>query len=331
MGNLRIHGGFSLLEMSLVIAIVSLMLVFGLDIGRNALRGSDQMATREKLQVIKKALDDYAELYGRLPCPAGNAYKPDDALYAVAIPHNAAKTTCDVVTYPSVNNTGGIYIGQVPTRSLNLPDNYAVDAWNNRIAYIVSNAHVTNNHSYANTTGTIEVRTGNPAGSYVTLTTLPNGTAGAAATYVVFSGGPTGYGMYSAYLTTRASGCAPASTTIADKSNCDTHDASFSVADRTTFYDNEYNDGAQAATFFDDLVVWGTNYKARTSTAAAITASGSGCASGCDTWCAQCSANLNAPAGSRQKLCNKWITSTSPCRATCYWSGWDGANYYACP
>jgi type II secretory pathway pseudopilin PulG len=304
--------------MSVVIAIIAVVAAFGVEIGRGALKGSARMATQEKLQIIQRALDDYAAQNGYLPCPARRDYTPDSTTFGQEI--RSGTTGCPAAI-ASISYPAGAYIGMVPVRTLGLPDNYAADAWGNKIGYAVSSAHTNSIQSYANTdNGALTVNGGTVAGTNYAISTQKDGTPGAGATYVVLSYGPTANGAYP--LNGTAVGAACSGSNLTDKENCDVD---------TLFYDTDYNEGNQVDTFFDDYVVWGTNAGSRSSVAGTLTKPA--CSSGCAPICATCSLSTNAPAAAQQRLCDKWVTSTSPCRATCVWAGYDSSSsrFYPCP
>ncbi|MFM9890172.1 MAG: type II secretion system protein [Rickettsiales bacterium] len=62
--------GFSLLEMSVVIAIVSIIAVMGLEATSIYLGRTAYTSTRDKIAAIDQALRNYYRITGRLPCPA---------------------------------------------------------------------------------------------------------------------------------------------------------------------------------------------------------------------------------------------------------------------
>ena len=49
--------GFTLLELAAVLAILSVVVVFGMDIANNAIQGSERLSTQQKLSVIQEALE----------------------------------------------------------------------------------------------------------------------------------------------------------------------------------------------------------------------------------------------------------------------------------
>lgn len=317
------RAAFSILELAVVLTILAVVAVFGLDVGRSALQGADRSSTQEKLLVIQRALDFYADNNGYLPCPARrNQTADNDAGFGIE--SRTATTGCNITG--DIQNSGNVLIGMLPVRSLNLPDSYAGDAWGNKFLYAVSSTLVASSSGeldrYATQDGAITVRTGLRTESNVLSTNIA-GTAGASAAYVVVSHGPDGKGAFPLLGTAAAVACG--ATTNIDVENCN-GDA--------VFFDSAYNNGAQPAYFFDDYMIWGSNVLAKNRTGGVPSVPA--CVTGCEPWCASCTSDSGITTAScRERLCAKFVTSTSPCRATCMWAGKSGATCtgarYRCP
>lgn len=200
----------------------------------------------------------------------------------------------------------------------------------------------------ANRTATTIDLTGN------TDTTTDSGTVewltpGSAATYVVVSHGPDGRGAFplggtaiptikqcndgvTASITSPAPCPLGTNTSCIDIENCnDTVD--------TTFFDTTYNDGSEAAQYFDDFVVWGSNALVRPPVNTALYST---CPAGtCEAWCAACGtsypgASSTAPPAAittgTATLCRKVITTNSTtCSASCFWAGTTATGFQKCP
>lgn len=318
--------GFSLLELSAVLAIISVILVFGLNIATTALSGSDRITTQERLLAVQKALDNYAKVHGFLPCPASRASVPSDSGFGVEARDGATYTTCTtsagLVRAPAAGNPFA-YIGAVPVRTLGLPDNYAGDAWGNKLMYAVSASHVGTMGSYLNTDGPITIYTGDRTlTSYIhTINRTSTGlnTNGPAVVYVVVSHGADGKGAYPFNGTAIVTACGASANN--DVENCD--DANLN------FWDAPYNDGDQAATFFDDYIVWRSNLLDRLPTAnGGDTTTAVTCTGACELWCAKCDTDY-PPMFATYAICARTITSTSPCEALCEYA--YPANNTFCP
>lgn len=418
MTRTRTHrtAGFSLLELAVVLGIIALVATAGIGMGEGALKAADRVTTQERLATIGQALETYAKLNGFLPCPASRALLADAATFGMEARATASTcTTGSGLVQVTVGANSG-YIGGVPVRNLGLPDNYARDAWDNKLTYAVSVPHIGSTASYAASGAALQISTGDRTGTNYAITTTvtasaassitgaASGTgavyrfttsaahglatgdtvlisgvstlsgyfvvtlvsatqfelqntayavpvltaatatkvtpaAGAGATYVVVSHGPDGKGAFPVTGTTRAIACG--STSNNDVENCD--DANL------IFYDTAYNNGANASTFFDDYIVWGSNTAALAWLKPPLYDNLAPCsASSCSVWCAKCTANFPSSNGSATALdtstppsltapvlCRKIITDSSACSANCYWSGTatnaNHTGYVGCP
>lgn len=398
------YAGFSLLELSVVLLIISLVAAMGLGLGSNALKGADRVATQEKLAAIKKALNQFAQQNGYLPCPADRTLTPGNANYGVerrqysgtgysgpftatfsggggsgatatlgasvtggavssvmvtaggsgytsapavnlaggggsggSASATVVNNAVAYVTVPNCNTSSGIvlnsetYIGMVPVRTLGLPDNFAGDAWNDKITYAVNWNLTDGPGSYANpviagpsvhygTVGARQFATRGPAAE-------PGSALNNVAAYVLVSHGPDGRGAYPVDGTAAVGTCG---STAADSENCN---------DDSIFIDARYFDGTQGSTFSDDYLAWDTNLAGQTPLSN-VTSPTSFCPTTpvavCEPWCAQCTVDIPAPAAamSNRQLCRRIITGASPtCTATCLWSGTIVATgrYVPCP
>jgi prepilin-type N-terminal cleavage/methylation domain-containing protein len=121
--------GFSLVELAVVMSIVA-FLMGGLMYTLSAQveqRNFDD--TRRRLDQARELLLSFAIVKGRLPCPATTTSAGDESFTA------GVGTACS--TY-----YGGVVGGWLPARAIGYQQvdsgGYAVDAWGNRIRYVVS-------------------------------------------------------------------------------------------------------------------------------------------------------------------------------------------------
>lgn len=115
--------GFSLVELTIVLIIVSLLasgLLFGIAAQRNAAETSD---ARRQLENIHEALVGYAMANGRLPCPAPANLASGDPSAGIA-----ATPPCE----------DSAQHGVLPWVTLGLPES---DPWGNRFSYSASNIY----------------------------------------------------------------------------------------------------------------------------------------------------------------------------------------------
>ena len=197
--------GFTLLEMSIVLAIIAVVMGGGLAIFSAALDKRQFQETQMKLAAIQKAFLNYRITYNSLPCPADITQPYASQYFGLAVPYSGCFTSTahyfgtttglrkalisppPEVTY--LSTTSAAVAGMVPTRTLQLPDDYAIDGWGRRIYYVVdyrfpqSNSFTTIPITNATARLTINAATAGP-----TKTTL--------AVYVLISFGPNGHGAW---------------------------------------------------------------------------------------------------------------------------------------
>jgi len=121
--------GFSLVELAVVLAIVAILLA---SLMYTLSASSEQRAredTQRRLEQARELLLAFAQARGRLPCPATLASAGDES------PAGGGACT-------------DYYAGYLPGRALGMQNidaaGYALDAWNNRIRYAVSNSPAAN-------------------------------------------------------------------------------------------------------------------------------------------------------------------------------------------
>ncbi|MEO6976439.1 MAG: prepilin-type N-terminal cleavage/methylation domain-containing protein [Gallionella sp.] len=122
-------GGFTLIEMAMVLMIVALLLGGLLPTISGQVEQRNVAETRKQLDEIQQALIGYAIINGRLPCPASPA--ANTGMESFASGHNATDGVCS-----------NFYNGYVPAATLGLSgtniNGYVVDAWGNPIHYAVT-------------------------------------------------------------------------------------------------------------------------------------------------------------------------------------------------
>ena len=130
--SIKQHSGFTLVEMAIVLVIFGLVLS-SLLLPLQAQRDLAFIAqTNATLDNAKQALLGFAQRNGRLPCPAtnlGTATFPDDT--GTANPNGSGACNQLVGFLPAAT------LGLQPTDS----QGFALDGWNNRIRYSVTNAN----------------------------------------------------------------------------------------------------------------------------------------------------------------------------------------------
>ena len=263
--SLSCRRGFSLLELSVVIAIMSVVAVMGLE-GAATFAGRTTLATtQEKIVTLDDAVRQFFRVYGRLPCPA-NVLRPLSNI-------RVGLEDCNLTAVATAKGGGGVLVGSIPYRTLNIPPNAALDGYGSRFIYAVSKnltvAGITSG-TFARVTGAasakglgmIEIRSGRLQQPCSTLCqVLADPAAGTGAASIIFSSGADKRGSFSRNGDLQRA-CVPTPTASfdgkIDSQNCiSTGGATPSVTiDPNVFYDSRYNTGIQEANYFDDIVVW---------------------------------------------------------------------------
>lgn len=129
--------GFTLWEVSVVLLIVGGLLAGSGVLVTRSLQQRQQSETTAKLAAIQRALLDFRRAFDRLPCPADVTQSVEAADFGVEAHTELGIPDC-LSGVPTANFSSGTTIeGMVPTKSLQLPDDYAFDAWGRRIMYAV--------------------------------------------------------------------------------------------------------------------------------------------------------------------------------------------------
>lgn len=146
--------GFSLLEMAIVLLIMAVLMGGGAAIFAASLQQRQSDETKAKLAIVQAALLDYRRAYNRIPCPGDVTQDPNAVannyfgVEAALIDKNPASPTylqvlgcnySDVTQSPRATfyDGGNVYAGEVPTKTLQLPDEYGFDGWGRRLMYVV--------------------------------------------------------------------------------------------------------------------------------------------------------------------------------------------------
>ncbi len=158
-----IKKAFSIIELSFLMTIVSLLaLAYFATTSNSIITNADKInITKERMLAIDNAIINFQNQYGRLPCGApianplfGNnlSQSYDTGSYAILADDdyllntsNTSKNSSFTNTYANGNECKVYESSGVPTRALSLPAEYALDAWNNKIAYIVCHKLCGNN------------------------------------------------------------------------------------------------------------------------------------------------------------------------------------------
>ncbi len=191
MQNKKLYG-FSLIELSVVILIVSIFASVAVNILGKKDVADKYDVTQKRLQFIAEALKVYKSANGHLPCPASSTILLDNANFGTGIPVLPNSCSSADNTYSSGNIV--ISSGAVPVISLGIPPEYMFDAWGNKFTYSV-NTVMTIPTGYAAATSS-NLATGTPTAPTINIRVEDSGNnslltrAPSAAEYNAYNGPP---------------------------------------------------------------------------------------------------------------------------------------------
>ncbi len=215
--------GFSLVELSVVLVIIGLIASSSLTAMNSQLAAAKRTQTLAKMQTIEKAIASFLAINNRIPCPAHSGLPLNNPASGQELCIGiASKSMTGALPAGYETRTGDPWIiaGSVPTKALQLPDEFMMDGWGNRFTYVMTEA-LGSGHSETygppandftfddTTTGLITVKDGTsqtislsiPIGSLLTgkkkKTTVKatiTGTRTNEAAYVLLSHGPNRFG-----------------------------------------------------------------------------------------------------------------------------------------
>ena len=133
--------GFTLLEMSIVVLILGILLVGGINLHLSIVELSEKNLSSDRIYIVDKAIREYVLKNLHLPCPSNILLPETDKNYEENFGKELRNSDGEC-SIPSTEEGGYFkhddYIaGGVPTKVLELPSEYAEDAWGNRILYVV--------------------------------------------------------------------------------------------------------------------------------------------------------------------------------------------------
>jgi prepilin-type N-terminal cleavage/methylation domain-containing protein len=186
--SLRMHAhssrGFTLIEIAVVVALIAILLTAGAKIAGGLMEAAAVSVTQKKQQAIKEVLLHYFNRNKRLPCPDTARDRGDRRGFTLDEPPDGTENRNGLdCAYP---------FGVVPYAELGLPQEMALDGWQNYFFYRVTEGYAWNKsgESNAGTRGGIEVKARDPAGEKVTAP------ADDGAVFAIISTGRDGAGVF---------------------------------------------------------------------------------------------------------------------------------------
>lgn len=149
----RLRGGFSLVELAIVILIMSLIAGSAMTIGVSRMESAAFTDNDARMGRVEEGVAAYVSKNGFLPCPADPALGLTAAGYGVS---NCAATCtctsgCSCPSPPCWANH--ICRGAVPVVTLNISDELAFDGWGRRFTYAVDQRFTNLGHAQTGALG----------------------------------------------------------------------------------------------------------------------------------------------------------------------------------
>lgn len=199
------HSGFTLIEMSIVLLVLSIVLGGILTVLTQQTNAKKNAELKQKLDIIQEALMAYRVTNNNLPCPADFTVAVTSSNFGGVATNAGVCTTNGTYTNGYRTNSpgnitanmssGNVAAGMVPVRSLGLSDDYAFDPWGGRIMYGVD-IRATGTNAF--TTYPVTVFLGATATIGAITVRSPGGGVNIATNSIAYliSHGPNGHGAY---------------------------------------------------------------------------------------------------------------------------------------
>jgi len=248
--------GFTLLELSIVLVLIAVIIGGGLVVMTSSLQASQYNVTVARMDEIEKALLNYALANNRIPCPTDLTLTTSSVNYGLeagAGSGSAIGTATGVCTgavmLPQANfvATSGAVEGGVPTRALQLPDEYMYDGWGRKFRYAVDPTQTASGALPASVSG------GCNSTSAITVNDASGAARTTAAAYALISHGANGHGAYTSHGVTLNAGSVNAN----EQTNCHCTSSGVATTYAPTYVEKvPMQDASNALDNFDDIVTF---------------------------------------------------------------------------
>jgi prepilin-type N-terminal cleavage/methylation domain-containing protein len=129
------RSAYSLLELSIVIVIISILITGAMTTAVGSISNAKVKITKDRLQIIYKALGNFVATNGRLPCPASLELLKSNANYGTSA---GSQGDCSASGVVLSNVDSNLQFGMVPAVTLGLSRDLAEDGFEDKIAYVVN-------------------------------------------------------------------------------------------------------------------------------------------------------------------------------------------------
>ena len=130
---------FTVIELSVVILIIAI-LMFGSFSSTGIVNNAKEKVTKDRIDVVYKALGNFLLINKRLPCPASILNPRRGTNYGKEIRNPAGQGCAGTGIYASstsASSSSFLVFGMLPTYDLNLGEDFAEDAFGNKIGYFI--------------------------------------------------------------------------------------------------------------------------------------------------------------------------------------------------
>ncbi|MFM6973072.1 MAG: type II secretion system protein [Alphaproteobacteria bacterium] len=249
--------GYTLIELSITILIISLLMAGLFSVATGSVTNSKKRITNSKMEQIYKALGTYLMVNKRLPCPASLTKSfNQDADYGNEV-RSGNGCGGSVGVYRSTSNTN-LFFGAVPASTLNLDSSFVNDDFGNKFSYIIDERFAKN--FITNPDTTFSVSSFGTANAYNVINILENKSISnnlvnltSDAIMVIISFGPNKLGGFDAVN-------GAVNTAPTDFSELENYISSIndSSSPSTAVYNNNIVINADFSDIFDDQIIYKT-------------------------------------------------------------------------
>lgn len=233
------NSAFSLLELAIVLTIIGVVVTLSVSGLQSQLDSSEIASTKQRLDTIKLAIENYRTQFEKYPCPALPNLASSDPSYGDSVPD--CYTTCPAGLNCVANSTNGALLdmaqGSIPFKTLGIAPELTIDSWGNKITYAID-ARFTQDLNRCETDGLINIQD------------YSNNSVTSKAMYALVSHGIDKKGAYSPESGTITMAC---DGSAKDGANCD-NNTTFRISDISTSNTN--------TAYYDDVMLFSSNAKA---------------------------------------------------------------------
>ncbi len=140
----KIHKAFTLIELSIILAVISILLAGLVSVYSSKDKNIKTQESSDTVKIVYQALQKYLAANKSLPCPASlKSIKSISSDYGFAV----TATNCVGVGVYQSNSVSTLVYGMVPTATLGLDNKFAEDAYGNKLVY-VTDYRLTNSNDF---------------------------------------------------------------------------------------------------------------------------------------------------------------------------------------